>query len=676
MKVTTKSRTWQVLVWLFWFLLAFVVTWSSGILNQGDVGPSVLASTPLTVLPSETHLLDGLVGGSPRLRLLFPWWPRFRWRKLALMHYQAWTRRLRRARRAHRRAVWIARLARLVLSGAIPFAAVVFWLTQAQLRHCVGAIPVLYAVLEVLDVRNIINRHCPKGRAHVDYGAVAIVLIVNRLIAPCAQSRVAGWLNETILPEMLGVPARKFNDDRLARALDKMWPHLREIWIDIVDRAIEHFGVDLSIVFHDLTAFVVHGEYKGSELAEFGFAHNTPMGKRKIKLGLNTTRDGNFPLDYSLYTGNTADVTAVKPNLERLHRLRTRHGHPIQEILVVGDRANLNDELAFVYDRRKEESGLVYLAGLEPRKKAHKALLVHYPDRYFYRHPLKQEGYYAIPCKVTFELKKKRKTIKEITHRGLIVLSQPMQRAQRRTRAQQFRALRQELSEVQARIGRPYYRTVAAVQERANTRLRNSPVGKLMQAWAFEEGGRIQLRWRIDRQALKAVTRRDGRYLLVTNHPTLTPNQMLALYRGKDGCEKRFTVCKKDLLVSPIYLHKDNRIEAMLLVNMLALLAYSVLERQSRQHGLALTARRMIDALESLTIIETRCWDGSILRLLAPVNKEQRQLLQALGKILEAMRWPQLKPTLPPVPPEWIPASLSPGPLTQTTDYLLPLPTS
>ena len=82
---------------------------------------------------------------------------------------------------------------------------------------------------------------------------------------------------------------------------------------------------------------------------------------------------------------------------------------------------------------------------------------------------------------------------------------------------------------------------------------------------------------------------------------------MLTLYRQKDGVEKRFTVSKSDLKVSPIYLHKDERIEAMLLINMLALLAYSLLERQVRQGGLQMATRRIIEKLESLDVIETFC---------------------------------------------------------------------
>lgn len=64
----------------------------------------------------------------------------------------------------------------------------------------------------------------------------------------------------------------------------------------------------------------------------------------------------------------------------------------------------------------------------------------------------------------------------------------------------------------------------------------------------------------------------DGQYLLVTNDWNLSPQEMLTLYRQKDGVEKRIQISKGVQKISPVYLHKDNRIEAMLFINMLALL--------------------------------------------------------------------------------------------------------
>jgi transposase len=617
MKFATKSEYTQVLAWLIWIIVLLVFLRASESSLDGPV--------------SELPALSGVVTPHWRDGPLFCW--KYRLRVII--------RRQRRVlRRTRHRVVWATGLVKLALRGALTMAQVVDWLTRAQLRRHLGALPVLYGLLEVLQVRDIINRHCPTA-AEVDHGTVAMVLILNRLVAPRPLYRVADWLARTVLVYQLGVSAKKFNDDRLGRTLDAISEHSRDIWQDIVHRALVQGGVDLSVVFYDLTAFVVHGEYTGSEHVDFGFAHNTPMGKRKFKTGLDVSADGNVPLEYALWTGRTADLATVQENMERLCRLLKSHGRSVQETVIVGDRANLNDELAIAYD----DHGLRYLVGLQPHKKAHRELLVAHPDQQFHALPLNDErgrkGYWGRPCQVIF-----KHDGRQVAHKGLVILSGPMRSALRTGRATKLRALRQELKGVQAKIGNPYHRTVEAVQKRANTRIKKSPVGKFMQAEAYtDEQGQNGLRWWIDRHALLLAMQKDGCYLLVTNDWSLSPQRMFDLYREKDGVEKGFRISKSDLKVSPIYLHKDERIEGMLLINMLALLTYSLLERQTRQNGWQMTTRRIIETLASLDVIETLCWDGSVLYRIVPLDEEQATLLEILAQVLTDLRhprWPHL----------------------------------
>jgi hypothetical protein len=268
-------------------------------------------------------------------------------------------------------------------------------------------------------------------------------------------------------------------------------------------------------------------------------------------------------------------------------------------------------------------------------------LLLAVPEAQFYAHPLTDErgpeGYWGIPCLVPFKHQDR-----QVSHRGLVVLSGPMRTAHRRARAARLQELRQALREVEAKIGQPYYRTVAAVQQRAETQLKQSSVGKFMQARAYaDENGQVRLHWWVNRFSLWQAMQRDGRYLLVTNDWTLSPGEMLTLYRQKDGVEKRIQVSKQDLKVSPVYLHKDERIEAMLLMNMMALLAYSLLDRQVHQSGLQMTTRRIIAKLQSLDAVETICWDGSRLIRVVPVDEEQAAILRVLAQVLAELRLPR-----------------------------------
>jgi len=454
-------------------------------------------------------------------------------------------------------------------------------------------------------------------------------LVLNRLLFPLPLYQVADWIGQTVLVGVLGVPAAKFNDDRLGRTLDALYPHLEAIWLAVVERAMLKADIDLSLIFYDLSAFIAHGRYPDSELVDFGFAHNTPMNKRKFKVGLNAAADGNMPWLYRLWSGRTADQATVESNMNNLAAWLGQHGYQLADTLVVGDRAMLSDEIALAYDQH----GLRYLAGLRCLKKAHKALLTRWPTAQFYDFPLEagpNPQYWGRGCTVTFT-----HGGQTVRHKGLLILAGPIRDQLRQSRQAHLEALSQELTQLKARLGQPYYRTVKTVQRKANACCRDANVGRLMSVTAYQTAeGQVDLRWQIDTHALWQAEEKDGRYLLVTNDWSLAHQEMFAYYRQKDGVEKRFHICKSDLKVSPVYLHQDQRIASMLLLNMLALLAYSLLERQVRQSGLPITTRQLIKRLEKLTLIETHCQDGSCLRRLSPVEPEVAIILQLVADVL------------------------------------------
>jgi len=100
-----------------------------------------------------------------------------------------------------------------------------------------------------------------------------------------------------VLVTVLGIPAAKFNADRLGRTLDAIAVRQRAIWLDIVHQALRRCDIDLRFLFYDLTALVAHGANTDSELVDYGLAHNTPSGKPKVKLGVTATADGAVPTE-------------------------------------------------------------------------------------------------------------------------------------------------------------------------------------------------------------------------------------------------------------------------------------------------------------------------------------------------------------------------------------------
>jgi len=603
--------------WYLWLMVA-VVMWlspSPPVVGQWENSAMHLGPVTSVIVAGETK------------RALFPWLPGYRWRKQALAHYRRWRATYRQLRR---RLWFIRQVARLAQAGSLNMATVVDWLTRAQWRRQLGALVVLYPLLKELRVEEIINKQLP-SRHQVSHGTVALVLILSRLVAPRALYKVSDWVKQTVLEQQFGLPAAKFNDDRLGRTLDALRPHVPQIWVEIISVAIARYQIDLSIIFYDLTAFILHGDYRDSDLVSYGFAHNTPSNKQKVKEALAAAADGHIPCAYRIWRGNTADKATVEENMTRLLALLKKQGYGPERMLVVGDRAMLDDKLALLYSQKQ----LRYLAGLSAQKKVHQELLYEIDSDEFRPYTLQtgqgSKHYWLKAVAVPFSHEGQ-----SVSHRGVAVISGPMRDQLRQARQQQFSQLELAFAAIQTKAEQRQkrYDTVKEVIARAQTQCRRSSVGRFVTVSAEAVAGRIQLQWTVDLARLHQAQQRDGRYLIVTNDPNLTITDMFDIYRAKDGVEKDNRVSKHDLQVHPIRLHKDERIEAYLFINMVALLAYTILERQVKQAGLWLTTRRIIEQLDEWAVIETHCWDGSSLIRLTPATQAQADLLQVLSKVV------------------------------------------
>jgi hypothetical protein len=105
---------------------------------------------------------------------------------------------------------------------------------------------------------------------------------------------IADWLARTVLVQVLGVPAAKFNDDRLGRTLDAIQPHSQEIWQDVVQRALVQAEVDLNLI----SAILNMGEGSVHQEAERAFCG--------VIVGQRLTRASEKKADMEIETGRQA----------------------------------------------------------------------------------------------------------------------------------------------------------------------------------------------------------------------------------------------------------------------------------------------------------------------------------------------------------------------------------
>jgi hypothetical protein len=116
------------------------------------------------------------------------------------------------------------------------------------------------------------------------------------------------------------------------------------------------------------------------------------------------------------------------------------------------------------------------------------------------------------------------------------------------------------------------------------------------------EGG--ALRYQLDREKLRIVRRREGRYLLRTNMTADDPALIWRCYMQLCHVEEAFRTLKGDLGLRPIFHRNPERIEAHLFVAFLAYCLMTTLRQQLRGHAVGLMPRVVLEKLATIQMLD------------------------------------------------------------------------
>ena len=496
-----------------------------------------------------------------------------------------------------------------------------------------GAIPVLYPLLEALQVRQIINGLAMSG-ADIDLGRVVEVLTLNRLVAPRPLSHVGEWVGQSVVGTMFGLDVSQLYDQRLGRALDDLQPVLAEAWVEVVSQAVRQEKIDIGVLHWDTTSIYLEGEYEVSDLAAYGHSSDKRSDYKQVKIGLDVTSRERVPLLYWLLAGNKADNTTPGPNLTRIATFLERPEWAARGTrpLVVGDCKMVTPAAVAT----AHQNNLYYLGPWEADNTVKAVMrsvseaewgqseLDYRPQRHFTaENPfIPYRGVWR-PFWVEYG--------GQVYHdRALVVWAAGKERLDADKRKHYLKKLLKRLAEINKRLntGR-YIRREFAAHQIALAK-RGNPAQSLVQTELTGPDRHLKLTFAIDRSALAQAQALDGKYLLGTNAPHLSASQTLTIFKAQDGVEKSNRTLKGPLLIHPLYLHSDQRIESLVFIILLALLIRVLLEVRCRRAGLSVSTDRLLAGFGPLAATELTFVDGSRLCQLGHLTPFQQQVLAAL----------------------------------------------
>jgi len=455
----------------------------------------------------------------------------------------------------------------------------------------------------------------PPSRKGTRWDQVLQVLVSYRLIAPGSEWKLhRDWFGKSAMADLLGADFGLAESHKLYACHDLLLQHKEALFSHLMARWRDLFDADFDVLLYDLTS--TYFEINASDVAEgdkrrHGYSRDKRPDCPQVVIALVVTPDG-LPLAYEVLRGNTADCTTLRLFLSRIEQQYGR----ARRVWVM-DRGIPTE--AVLAEMRGSDPPVQYLVGTPKGRlsRLEKRLL-------------------AMP----WQEARAGVAVKLLAEDGeLYVFAESVERVskERAMRRRQLKWLWKRLRELAAmEVPREeMLMKLGAARARAPIAWRLADI-----AMGEESAG---FTYTLNRQKLRRIRRREGRYLLRTNLTENDPALLWQYYTQLVAVEEAFKNLKGDLAIRPIFHQEERRVEAHIFVAFLAYCLQITLQRRLRALAPGLTARSALEKFAAVQMIDVHLptTDGRKLLLVRYTQPEPelRLLIQ------------QLKLQLPPQPP-------------------------
>ena len=458
------------------------------------------------------------------------------------------------------------------------------------------------------------------SRKGTRFDQVLWMLVAYRLLSPGAEWRLhRHWFEHSALGDLLGADAALADIHTLYACHDRLLEHKEALFDHLVGRWRDLFNVSFDVLLYDLTSTYFESEPPADDedKRRYGYSRDHRPDCVQVVIALVVSPEG-FPLAYEVLAGNTRDCTTLKDFLARIERQYGKarrvwcmdRGIPTEEVLA---------------QMRAADPPVHYLVGTPKGRlsRLEQALL--------------EEPWHAARPGVQVKLLAQDDELYVFAEsRDRIAKERAMRRRQLKwlwARLKKLSTMRLARDALLMKLGAAKTKTPAA--------------WRLIEIEVAERGANFT--YRLDRNKLRQVRRREGRYLLRTNLTESDPAKLWQFYLQLVEVEAAFKTLKGDLAIRPIFHQAERRIEAHIFIAFLAYCLHVTLGQQLKALAPGLTPRAVLEKFAAVQMIDVYVptTDGrelSLTRYTQP-EPELKLLLDKLKLSLPAQAPPKISPT-------------------------------
>jgi transposase len=473
-----------------------------------------------------------------------------------------------------------------------------------------------------LELDEFFSQRLAPSRKETHWNLILQTLVCYRLLDPGSEWRLhREWFLRSAMADLLGSDFSLVESHKLYRVHELVLAHKRALFSHLQQRWKDLFGARFEVLLYDLTStyFESDPDFEPEDKRQFGYSRDKRNDCVQVVIALVVTPEG-FPIAYEVLAGNTADKTTLRGFLQKIE---AQYGKA--DRIWVMDRGIPTEEV--LAEMRERDPPICYLVGT-PRGR-----LTNLEAR------LLQQPWRDVRAGVEVKLL--------LEDKELYILAQSRQRLskERAIRRRRLKKLWRRLAHLrQMRLSRDELLIKLGQAKEEAGRV----AWKLVQITVAEADNSATelLSYGLNKERLRVVRRREGRYLLRSNVIGIDPAQLWELYIQLTQIEEAFRNLKGDLAIRPIYHQLEKRIEAHIFVAFMAYCLHVTLRRRLHKLAPGLTPRAVLEKFKTIQMIDvhlpTTHGRTVILPRYTQPEPEQRMLLHALNLQLPAQPKPRI----------------------------------
>ncbi len=469
-----------------------------------------------------------------------------------------------------------------------------------------GGLPLINHIAEQMGLREILYKYIPRhGNEDIPSVETLMLLIFNLTLGKAPLYELEQWVQSIDL-RCLGIQRFKnvnFNDDRFARALDKLYMADRaSLMTDIVIMVVKLFDINLDRIHNDSTTVKAFGEMLGKTITGLELKRGNSKDHRpdlkQLVFSLSVSSDGAVPVHYKCYSGNRTDDTTHIETWNDLCKIVSDPGF----IYVADSKLCTDKQLNHIVKNRGRAITIIpetwneVASFKETLRKQRKAKEIIWRRK---KPGSNNENEYFSVFKGEYLTTKRGYKIHWI-------YSSEKRKRDRKTREKYLRKAEQRLTSLNAKINKRSLKTkidiqaaveeiiqkenvddfirieIGTIKEKIRGQVGKGRPGKNTK-YRTHEKNLYTLTWMRDAERLKHEANTDGIFPLLCTDKSMSAKETLKAYKYQPRLEKRFTQFKSNHNAAPLLFKKIERIEANMFLFFISLILQALIERSIRK---------------------------------------------------------------------------------------------